>query len=746
MSAVVSAPVLLAGQLGDFHWPPGVAGPASHRVGWRKEPGRAGDVLAIRGNRSLYTVLAQRILLPEHAAFLLPSHPHLAGMLRVKEFVNAQVAPSHPTFVVGEEVVSLAELVGRAGWQAEGAGAFYVRGQGGGELASRVLVCMGETVTSLAELTDHWKRELVRDSEGMVEEVEEPKKQRVRTKAACFSFLKSQGMETSDGGLVCVYCGFVCYELSSKTSFINHMGTHIFRDTKKVKRTKRSMPCTECGKIYKEVSLLKRHVKKVHDIDMEAKIALEECLFCKTMVPGKSLQEHILREHKKDKITCQYCDKTYNSQNKMKMHIGATHERKNAGFCEVCQKEYLYIRNHMNEKHNSEQLKCTHCEKTFKHKQSLNLHMRSVNGTLTRKTCPECQKSVVSLHYHMRIVHQGWTRSSKHCHNCKTSFPVAKFEEHKAGCHRDFQTCCLCSKKVRNLEHHLGFRHSQVACGFCGDNFANGKGGNFAKGNGGNLLRNHIYDIHMESLCAELNITESITTENVKIRDAITQRFVEKKSVPEGSRFKCTICSKLFGTMVQMYSHMKYHLKYMSHKPSEYSPCTECGKMVRRSKLGQHNCLGEVPTNPRKKISLKPKENQEPNSVEKNSATEELVNQVEKKQDSDNAGLLEMHTLDYETSANSENVEAKYTNFTALDKHNANKENENSTVLWSRTALPSQKRKPSKPSVCPCPGCQVPPCGVCGPCTNKALRARCRERNKCEKRTRKVARDSQKLG
>ena len=264
------------------------------------------------------------------------------------------------------------------------------------------------------------------------------------------------------------------------------------------------------------------------------------------------------------------------------------------------------------------------------------------------------------------------------------------------------------------------------------------------------LLRNHIYENHMESLFAELNITESITTENDQVRDAITRRFCEKKSIPEGSKFKCMICSKIFETMVMMYNHMKNHLKYQSSRASCLAPCTMCGKMMKRSRLEQHDCTRDEPTNKSTQRSLTIEGSQVPNSVMtvSNFPMEELVKEVANEQDPDITSISEMQAGDNGTHAfiaegdvdSAFNSVAKEDVMT-LDLHTTFTEKEPTISLRTHAALPSppppgQRAPPRSP--CTCPGCLVPPCGACAPCVNKARKARCKERVKCVKRIRKV--------
>ena len=169
--------VYLPGILPDFQWPGFLAGPACHTLGWKKSPGKAGDVtsgrtVTIRGNRSISRVLEEAGALGQQAAFLLQlqgQEDQLVGVLHLRQFADGQAASSCPAFQVQgrEDWLSLEQLVSLGGYSPGrlfGLGDPCYREQpGGSNMASKVLIYMGDKMTNVRDLTDQWKQVLHQD-------------------------------------------------------------------------------------------------------------------------------------------------------------------------------------------------------------------------------------------------------------------------------------------------------------------------------------------------------------------------------------------------------------------------------------------------------------------------------------------------------------------------------------------------------------------------------------------------------
>lgn len=234
----------------DFSWPPRLTAPNFHSMGWRKAPGQSGDVVDILGNRSLFTVLSETCQdLPDRAAFLLPllheKDTQLIGIFHLRDFVNAQAADNYPAFQLEDtkERVRLEQLVTMASYIPD-----LSTTQSTAVTAASVKVYTGDNVSDLKQLMDAWKQNLMLDSKDLAEK-------------EVYS-LRLKCPRTTDGAIVCIYCGFICYSQSETGNYKRHINVHLFRTNKCRKCRKRkegshrschtsNKNCTICDKVLK---------------------------------------------------------------------------------------------------------------------------------------------------------------------------------------------------------------------------------------------------------------------------------------------------------------------------------------------------------------------------------------------------------------------------------------------------------------------------------------------------------------
>ena len=595
--------VYLPGILPDFQWPAHLAGPPCHTLGWRKSPGKAGDVtsgrtVTVRGNRSISRVLEEARALGQQAAFLLQpqgQEDQLVGVLHLSQFADGQAASSCPAFQVQgrEDWLSLEQLLSLGGYspgRVFGLGDPCYREQpGGSNMASKVLIYMGDKMTNVRDLTDQWKQVLLQDLKMIKKEEElslEQTKQGAKP-SQVLDWLRTQCVKTIDNATICLYCGFICYE----QSFTTHMKIHIFRKVKIFKgRIKKRWHCTECSKSWLEYKRLKFHMITAHDLVPEEKVNLKECEYCHEMIPEKDINKHSSELHLNEKINCKDCETTCLNTRLLKMHIANVHKNKDKykGNCTICQKEVTNLPKHMSNSHRT--VECNHCNKKYRSPDALKEHMHSVNGTKPKRQCQDCFKFVINLSYHNQTVHNGKRkpskRNSKICQVCKKLVLKAEYDSHRQLCRP--HTCSICSKSVHNLEQHLLSIHSEgLKCGICAETFGT-KTGHTIKGQ----LRDHIYESHMKDIFLELGINEDIRTEDMKAREDIAQYLVDRKSSQKGNAHTCGLCLTEFNTRTRMFNHMKYHLKYLVVRLKQVPwPCTECGNMINRKNMQDHVCL-----------------------------------------------------------------------------------------------------------------------------------------------------------
>jgi uncharacterized C2H2 Zn-finger protein len=100
---------------------------------------------------------------------------------------------------------------------------------------------------------------------------------------------------------VCEDCGVVLFNLG------NHM---------KSVHSNSQVSCAECGKVFRNIVLLKGHINKAHN-----KIP---CSICKDMISKGRLSFHMLQKHtpaSERKYKCEICGKSFCDKSRWKDHI-----------------------------------------------------------------------------------------------------------------------------------------------------------------------------------------------------------------------------------------------------------------------------------------------------------------------------------------------------------------------------------------------------------------------------------------
>ncbi|CAK1554347.1 unnamed protein product [Leptosia nina] len=138
--------------------------------------------------------------------------------------------------------------------------------------------------------------------------------------------------------------------------------------------------CGYCGEMFTSHRLKEKHMMTVHG----AKIAGVTCQACnKTFATQNGLRIHTKRDHLVERrFACAYCD--------MRFFLNAElqdHTVKHTGFrtfeCDVCHKTYgrqKTLREHMRIHKDDRRFKCEHCGQAFVQKCSWRGHMRSKHG------------------------------------------------------------------------------------------------------------------------------------------------------------------------------------------------------------------------------------------------------------------------------------------------------------------------------------------------------------------------------
>eukprot|EP00088_Acartia_fossae_P049248 TRINITY_DN5415_c0_g1_i1.p1 TRINITY_DN5415_c0_g1~~TRINITY_DN5415_c0_g1_i1.p1 ORF type:complete len:739 (-),score=200.70 TRINITY_DN5415_c0_g1_i1:179-2104(-) len=140
---------------------------------------------------------------------------------------------------------------------------------------------------------------------------------------------------------------------------------------------KEMVGCDECHHVTYDRISLQHHKKKYH-----VEVREQECWICDTC-GFETKNKYTLKNHKKLQhldegvFTCVPCNKTYNTEFKLKEHEKKCHRE---SVCGECGAKVKNLKGHIETVHTPDHLKrfqCTHCQKGFNAGQKLKAHIQS---------------------------------------------------------------------------------------------------------------------------------------------------------------------------------------------------------------------------------------------------------------------------------------------------------------------------------------------------------------------------------
>lgn len=259
-----------------------------------------------------------------------------------------------------------------------------------------------------------------------------------------------------------------------------------------------------------EVDSISTNVSK-EEVDQILDTLKNICPFCqKCFRDEDQMQKHVLKTHKKP-YNCNKCHKGYFSNLTLEEHQ-KTHDVVSFYQCSICQMQYKTtkgLKNHQTREHSDMDPKftCFHCEKRFKLKLDLNLHIHRSHMNVTY-ICRFCGMAVKNIVYHELKHENKKTSYLHHCSICSKKFKawnslenhlLMKHKAPKEGlnmlktlCEKKFQSrsdfyhhvlnqsetkqhkCVICDKTFAseyNLRNHVALHSHTYLCSLCGKNF-----------------------------------------------------------------------------------------------------------------------------------------------------------------------------------------------------------------------------------------------------------------------------------
>ena len=174
-------------------------------------------------------------------------------------------------------------------------------------------------------------------------------------------------------------------------------------------------------------------------------------------------------------MTCEYCNKIYETNNELKVHVMLVHEYslleiKKDHKCDICSETFSatkYLNWHLKNTH-GQLYKCEICKKEFKWKEGKLKHIRYVHEGIKDSTCDICGKvfgQPSTLKQHIQTVHEGLKPHK--CGTCGKAFSQSgDLNRHISAVHGGEKNhkCEKCEKVFSNtsyLKKHVKAIHEK---------------------------------------------------------------------------------------------------------------------------------------------------------------------------------------------------------------------------------------------------------------------------------------------
>nr|CAI5870421.1 unnamed protein product [Callosobruchus analis] len=317
------------------------------------------------------------------------------------------------------------------------------------------------------------------------------------------------------------------------------------------------------------------------------------------------------------RISCSYCNKTFVHKKSLNDHIAKKHPDFIASVsskvheCTECSFKTTKIsnlRNHM-KKHpelagNYVFSRCTHCNKTFANKISLNDHIIKKHpdfiATVSSKIheCAKCTyKTTISskLTEHM-IKHTDFASNCVliKCTYCNKTFAHKKsLNDHITKKHPDFiasvsskiHECTKCTYKTtrsNNLKDHMA-KHPELAdnyvfyrCTYCNKTFAHKIS-----------LNDHIIKMHPDFIASVSSKIHECAkcTYKTTISSKLTEHMTKHPDLASNCvLIRCSYCNKTFAHKKSLNDHIiKIHPDFIASVSGKIHECTKCAYKTTRS-------------------------------------------------------------------------------------------------------------------------------------------------------------------
>ena len=249
--------------------------------------------------------------------------------------------------------------------------------------------------------------------------------------------------------------------LQCKIDLLDHKSYHL----------KFHWTCKFC-RLY-QYKLYPKSVKALHEREkQEQKWYKSVCPYCnKKFIEQYQKKKHVELEHKKNKLKCDECAKSFQCPQSLDYHKLSKHttNARKSHNCSICHKSFLAkvtLNNHIKYMHTNERkFECSKCDSKFKQRKHLNEHSKKIHDFNPRQ----------------EDYWQDLRKKIFQCENCSKNFSrEVDFKAHVKAKHSNLETftCDLCPnvyKHEKNLRQHKLEKHgpeiNRYECPECGKMF-----------------------------------------------------------------------------------------------------------------------------------------------------------------------------------------------------------------------------------------------------------------------------------
>ena len=197
--------------------------------------------------------------------------------------------------------------------------------------------------------------------------------------------------------------------------------------------------------------------------DKEAKKQKSPCPSCGKLIVFKYLNQHLKVgcSSVDGQFSCEKCSKTFKRKEHLKDHLKTVHEKVRDYQCDQCGMKFTHehsMRQHVKTVHQKiKEHKCDSCDKTFALKNALILHKKRHHDFGEMVNCEHCNKKFPTtyiLKNHIKSIHEGIRPFE--CKECGKSFyRLSNYKDHFKTVHQGIKEfkCSHCDKEFarRNI-------------------------------------------------------------------------------------------------------------------------------------------------------------------------------------------------------------------------------------------------------------------------------------------------------